>query len=332
MNSALPKSLCSCTSLNHLEIEGRSGSSAGLRGPIPSCLASLTKLEVLKLSHNSLEGVVPALPLGKLSYLALTGNKLTGELPDMKGQFLSRVDLNSNRFASIGSLSGWASLNSLYAQDNRIKQTLTDIFPAAFTKADVNKTVNITGDNVLIDGKVRNVTWFGANHTTMQGTIKSVDPAYKGELELEDGQVFENGVPAGSAVCTNLRSLDLSVNRVHGTIPENILAQAPALLTLRVGNNQLHGRIPDNVACYDHSCGADCKDDSPAVVKAIDELRKNTHRQRDYIEVDYTQGCSVLEEYCGDDEPIGYGKAIRANCRKTCGTTLQELQLHSNRF
>ena len=64
---------------------------------------------------------------------------------------------------------------------------------AAFSNADVGKSVSITGDKVLVDGMVRNVNWGDTQHRSMDGWIKSVDPKYKGKVELEDGQEFENG-------------------------------------------------------------------------------------------------------------------------------------------
>ena len=64
---------------------------------------------------------------------------------------------------------------------------------AAFSKADEGKMVSITGDKVLIDGTVRYPYWGDAKHGNMQGTIISVDEKYKGKVELQDGQAFENG-------------------------------------------------------------------------------------------------------------------------------------------
>ena len=64
----------------------------------------------------------------------------------------------------------------------------------AFSNADVGQTVSITGNDVLVDGKVRFVYWGDAKHNNMQGTVKSIDPKYKGKVELESGHVFENGV------------------------------------------------------------------------------------------------------------------------------------------
>ena len=55
----------------------------------------------------------------------------------------------------------------------------------------------ITGDDVHVDGKRRFLNWGDARHSDMQGKIVSVDFKYKGNVELESGQMFENGVALG---------------------------------------------------------------------------------------------------------------------------------------
>ena len=65
---------------------------------------------------------------------------------------------------------------------------------AAFSSADVGKTVSIMGDKALVDGTVRNIYWNDAKHSNMQGTITSVEEEYLGKVKLADDQAFENGV------------------------------------------------------------------------------------------------------------------------------------------
>ena len=73
--------------------------------------------------------------------------------------------------------------------------------PTPFTKADVSKTVSIKGDAVTIDGVSRMVFWGNATHHDCSGTIESVEEKQNGRVQLEDGQEFQNGVPA----CTPLK-------------------------------------------------------------------------------------------------------------------------------
>ena len=62
----------------------------------------------------------------------------------------------------------------------------------AFSNTDVGKTVSIAGDDVIVDGRVRKVKWHDVKHHNLNGKIKSVNPTYKGKVELEDGQEIEN--------------------------------------------------------------------------------------------------------------------------------------------
>ena len=74
--------------------------------------------------------------------------------------------------------------------DEDVDQSVTS--DPAFSNADVGKMVSITGNDTLVDGKVRFVNWGDAEHSNTQGTIKSVDPKHKGKVVLEGGSVFEN--------------------------------------------------------------------------------------------------------------------------------------------
>ena len=66
-----------------------------------------------------------------------------------------------------------------------------------FTDADVGKNVRIEGGIVQIDGVLRKVIWGDAKHTECTGKIKSVEEKWKGKVQLEDGQEFENSAELG---------------------------------------------------------------------------------------------------------------------------------------
>ena len=72
------------------------------------------------------------------------------------------------------------------------KMRILSMGQAAFTSADVGKEVSIQGDAVTIRGKPRHINWTDAKHHDCLGMIKSVDQRYKGKVQLEDGQEFEN--------------------------------------------------------------------------------------------------------------------------------------------
>ena len=78
---------------------------------------------------------------------------------------------------------------------------LSQSYPrSAFTNADVGKKVLIQGDRVFIGNgwvphnlKPRYINWTDAKHHDCSGIIKSVEEKYKGNVQLESGQEFENG-------------------------------------------------------------------------------------------------------------------------------------------
>ena len=63
----------------------------------------------------------------------------------------------------------------------------------ALTNSDVGKEVSIKGHAVEIGGEPRYVRWNDAWHHDCKGKIKSVEEKYKGKVQLEDEQEFENG-------------------------------------------------------------------------------------------------------------------------------------------
>ena len=63
----------------------------------------------------------------------------------------------------------------------------------AFTRTDVGKEVSIKRDVLHIDGEPRYVSWKDARHQDCSGKIKSVEEIFKGKVQLENEQEFENG-------------------------------------------------------------------------------------------------------------------------------------------
>ena len=85
---------------------------------------------------------------------------------------------------------------------------------APFSNADVGKPVQITGDDVLVDGVPHMVNWGSAKHFDVRGTIKSVEEEFKGKVTLEHGPEFENG---DGGVHTQARGVQASFTCRVGT-------------------------------------------------------------------------------------------------------------------
>ena len=123
---------------------------------------------------------------------------------------------------------------------------------AAFSNEDEGKWLTITDSDVLVNFSVRNVNWGGVKPNDVEGTITSVDPTYRGKVELEGGQVFENGdqgeeldlhgmqleyLPDSIGKFTSLCSLDLTNNRLT-KLPMSLLLLTN-LQTLKLEGNPL---------------------------------------------------------------------------------------------
>ena len=69
-------------------------------GGLPSCLFSMTNLEVLRASGNGLNGpIAEIIPLSPMSYLSLSHNRLTGTIPlGIQSKNFSSLLLDNNRF------------------------------------------------------------------------------------------------------------------------------------------------------------------------------------------------------------------------------------------
>lgn len=63
---------------------------------------------------------------------------------------------------------------------------------------------------------------------------------------MPSGELSEQ-IPDSLQYCASLQVLDLSDNRISGTIPSQIFAWLPYLTTLDLSGNQLSGSIPPNL-------------------------------------------------------------------------------------
>ncbi|KAG2261305.1 hypothetical protein Bca52824_068384, partial [Brassica carinata] len=66
-------------------------------------------------------------------------------------------------------------------------------------------------------------------------------------LELRD-MSLSGQIPESLRFCGSLQKLDLSSNRLTGTIPNRLCSWLPFLVSLDLSNNQLNGEIPTELA------------------------------------------------------------------------------------
>ncbi|PIN16747.1 Serine/threonine protein kinase [Handroanthus impetiginosus] len=221
-----------CGNLEHLDL-----SANFLTGKIPRVLGSCNSLRTLLLSSNGLYGVIPNElgKLGGLEVLDVSRNRLSGPLPVNLGNCSNlSVLVLSNRFNVLpekrhprGEASRGFSPVAL-GEYNSFEGSIVD----EITKLPKLKVIWAPGAN--FDGNFpRN--WYGCK------SIKMVNFA----------QNFLMGDTVGLFTgCHNLKYLNLSSNRLSGTLDKNL--QMSCITMFDISRNFLSGPIPDFTTNFCH--------------------------------------------------------------------------------
>ncbi|PON77091.1 GPCR kinase [Parasponia andersonii] len=201
------------------------------RGRIPGSLHNLTRIRVIRMAHNLLEGPVPP-GLGNLPFLEMYNigfNKIVG---DNLGFVTSLVNSTRLKFLAfdgnllegsipeaIGDLS--KDLSKLYMGGNRIH-----------------------GEIPISMGRLRSLTLLNLSSNLISGEIPSEIGELKElqELGLADNEIF-GAIPSSLGGLTKLNSIDLSGNSLLGNIPSSF-GKFQSLLSMDLSNNKLNGSIP----------------------------------------------------------------------------------------
>ncbi|KAJ0984492.1 hypothetical protein J5N97_002848 [Dioscorea zingiberensis] len=208
-----------------------------LTGSIPY---SITKLPLTKLTirFTALSGPIPAF-LGELKDLTdidLSGNLLTGPIPEPVASLpkLDRLTLFGNKLTGTippSLFRGQTRGDLLYLSDN----LLTGEIPRSVGDADV-AYIYLAGNRFTGDASFL----FEGQKNTF-------------EIDLSRNR-FEMNMSSLSFT-HSLNKLDLSNNRIYGSIPESV-ATLEGLNTFNVSFNRLCGRIPigGNMNLFDRYC------------------------------------------------------------------------------
>ena len=195
LTGEIPSAIAKLTQLTMLRL-----SWTNLSGPVPSFLSKLTNLNFLDLAFNDLSGSIPPelATLKNLDALHLDRNKLTGVIPESFGEFTGKVP-------------------DLYLSHNQLTGPLPkSLGYINFSTIDFSRN-QITGDISM---------FFGTNKTIERSDFS------RNMLEFNlSGVVF----PA------SLSSLDLNHNKIYGSLPAML---TELHLNLNVSYNRLCGQIP----------------------------------------------------------------------------------------
>lgn len=202
------------------------GCKNNLHGALPATydVQLLSKLQVLMLGYNKIQGSIPPWlwNLPKIQILDVSNNNLSGEVasdtfPSMQGfisRNVSKVPHNCHDLANY------------YAQDfgfhlkNR-NQAVTMSYLSYLTYLDIS-TNNFSGSIPATIGELSNLFYFNLTKNRFTGTI-----------------------PGGLGRISPLQSLDMSSNLLTGAIPSDF-ASLSMLAIFRISNNSLSGKIPQS--------------------------------------------------------------------------------------
>ncbi|KAL3503079.1 hypothetical protein ACH5RR_037528, partial [Cinchona calisaya] len=199
-----------------------------ISGPLPKELANISTLANLTLEFNQLSGTIPP-EIGKLPHLErilLSSNNLTGELPGTLANLTTLNDfrISDNRF--VGSIpnfiQNWTNLTKLVIQASGLNGPI----PSGI--ASLTKLTDLR----ISDLKENDTTFPPLNGATNMKT-----------LILRSCNIVEQ-LPEFLGSLTNLKVLDLSFNKINGSIPSNFSSLSKTNYIYLTGNF-LTGAVPD---------------------------------------------------------------------------------------
>ncbi|CAK9157070.1 unnamed protein product [Ilex paraguariensis] len=191
---------------------------AGYSGSLASVSWDLPYLQILDISDNLFTGSIPDSfsNLTRLQRLGLSRNSLSGSLPTSLGSLSSLEELNLDNNNLQGtiplSLNGLQNLKRLEFQSNK----LTGVFP------ELSQLSNL----YLID----------ASDNAISGELPATFPASIFEISMRNNQL-EGNIPASVTNLMYLQVMDLSYNRLSGSVPSGLFTH-PSLEQLTLSNNQ----------------------------------------------------------------------------------------------
>ncbi|XP_075491584.1 uncharacterized protein LOC142529818 [Primulina tabacum] len=218
-------------------------------GPIPGSISRLTRLQRLALSRNSLSKAIPASvgSLPSLEQVYLDNNMLKGEIPSsfngMKN--LKRLELQGNKlggaFPELGQL---INLSFLDASDNEISGQLpANLPPSLFELIMRNNQIEGNIPSTLVNLAYLQV--LDVSHNKLSGSVPASLFTHLSlqQLTLSFNQFGSVQVPINLGLTSQLISVDLSNNDIHGFLP-GFMGLMPRLSALSLENNKFVGLIP----------------------------------------------------------------------------------------
>ncbi|XP_047949650.1 receptor-like protein EIX2 [Salvia hispanica] len=270
LNGSIPD-LSQFSSLTQMNL-----SANNFTGSIPLSIGQLSKLQLLDLSHNSLEGLVSEshfIKLDKLKTLDLSFNSLIFDIPlDWSPPFqlksislagcnvgsyfpkwirtqrnLSYLDLSSANITDEAPRWLWHSsslLQNLYLYDNKISGIVPNLSSTSIEFMDLS--YNHFSGSIPIFPANANVIYLSGNMFT--GSISSICETHHHRLRylLISHNKLSGDVPNCWENMPNLHTLHLANNSLSGEIPASF-GNLQNFVSLKMHDNNLSGELPYNL-------------------------------------------------------------------------------------
>ncbi|CAA2956654.1 LRR receptor-like serine threonine- kinase GSO1 [Olea europaea subsp. europaea] len=207
------KTLKSCLSWNEYE------------GTLPSCVANMTSLRLVDLSHNTFSGNIASSPLSKLTSLEYLFLSKNNEIINDKelGNWVPNFQLEvfGPNFPT-WLLENNTRLGGLYLRDN-----------------------GFTGPLMLPTRTNPNMEIFDVSNNKFNGHVPTnITSIFPNLLVLNmSTNMFGGCVPSSFGDLKSTEYLDLSSNNLSGTIPQDFVMGCFSLFFLKLSDNKLQGQI-----------------------------------------------------------------------------------------
>ncbi|XP_052483907.1 receptor-like protein 13 isoform X10 [Gossypium raimondii] len=218
----------------------------------------LRNLEVLDVSWNALEGMLPHCfsNLTSLRELDISNNRFSGNLTPLASlTSLRAISLSSNHFQipiSFVPLANFPNLEVLLADENKLEMepsfhTLVPKFQLKFislSKCRTSQQLSLELPTFLY--YQNDLRFVDLSQNNFSGTV----PFWllENNTKLEDlilkGNSFTGPLTLLSTPNSNVSSIDMSDNKIQGPLPTNICSTFPHLEQLFLSKNAFQGNIP----------------------------------------------------------------------------------------
>ncbi|KAK9218562.1 hypothetical protein WN943_007199 [Citrus x changshan-huyou] len=223
-----------------------------LNGSIPSSFGNINSLQILDLSNNQLIGEIPehlAVGCVNLEYLTLSNNNLEGHMFTRNFNLtnLRWLQLESNHFVGEipQSLSKCSSLEGLYLNNNSLSGKIPRwLGNLKGLKHIIMPENHLEGPIPMEFCQLYSLQLLDISDNNISGSLPSCFHLLSIEQVHLSKNMLRGQLKRGTFFnCSSLVTLDLSYNRLNGSIP-NWVDGLSQLRHLILGHNNLEGEVP----------------------------------------------------------------------------------------